>query len=53
LKVDFEEKELGWIKELVEDRVAEMKEENIYEVFTYDKEIFESILLKIDSCLKG
>lgn len=47
MEVKFEEKELRWIKELVEERVAELKEENIYEVFTYDKEIFESILLKI------
>ncbi|MCT8975531.1 hypothetical protein N4T77_02855 [Clostridium sp. CX1] len=49
MNISFEEKELNWIKELVEDRVAEMKENGDYEVFTYDKEIFESILLKIQN----
>ena len=44
----FDKKELGWIKELVEDKVVEMKQNGDYDVFTYDKEIFESILRKIE-----
>lgn len=43
----FNGKELAWIKELVEDNVAEMKENDEYDYFEYDKEIFESILEKI------
>lgn len=44
----FNKKELDWIKELVENKVAEMKEKNEYDFYTYDKEIFESILKKIE-----
>ncbi|WP_373205922.1 hypothetical protein [Clostridium tertium] len=44
----FNEKELEWIKELVEDKVAKMKENGDYNYFKYDKEIFESILDKIE-----
>ena len=47
--IDLEDKELGWIKELVADRIAEMKERGEYDYYTYDKEIFENILIKIDS----
>lgn len=43
----FNEKELEWIKELLEDKVAEMKANGDYNYFEYDKEIFESILEKI------
>ncbi len=46
----FDRKELEWIKELVEDKVADMKEKNEYDFYTYDKEIFESILRKIEEC---
>lgn len=45
----FDENELEWIKELVEDKVAEMKRDGNYDFFEYDKEIFESILNKIKS----
>lgn len=45
---EFNEKELNWIKELVEDKISDMKENNEYDFFEYDKEIFESILLKIN-----
>ena len=48
----FNEKELEWIKELVEDKVAAMKEKKDYDYFTYDKEIFESILKKIEESTK-
>lgn len=43
----FEDKELKWIKELVEDKIAEMKQDGDYDFFKYDKEIFESILNKV------
>ena len=43
----FDKKELMWIKELVEDKVAEMKDNNEYDFYEYDKEVFESILKKI------
>lgn len=43
----FNEKELAWIKELVEDKVADMKNDGEYDYFKYDREIFESILEKI------
>jgi len=45
----FTENEIRWIKELVEDKVNEMKRDGDYEFFTYDKEIFESILAKIEN----
>ena len=40
--INFEEKELNWIKELVEAKLAETDK-----FYTYDRETFESILLKI------
>lgn len=43
----FDRKELEWIKELVEDRIQEMKNKGDYDFYEYDKEIFESILAKI------
>ncbi|WP_291567176.1 MULTISPECIES: hypothetical protein [unclassified Clostridium] len=45
----FEEKELRWIKELIKDKINEMKRDGDYDFFTYDKEIFESILSKIEN----
>lgn len=47
----FNKKELDWIKELVGNKVAEMKERKEYDFYTYDKEIFESILKKIEEVL--
>lgn len=44
----FNKNELNWIKELVENKVAEMQEKGEYDYFQYDKEIFESILKKIN-----
>ncbi len=44
----FNKKELEWIKELVEEEVAKRKENGEYDYFNYDKEIFESILDKIE-----
>lgn len=49
MDINFKKEELDWIKELIESKVAEMKENGDYEIFTYDKEIFESILLKIEN----
>lgn len=45
----FDRKELEWIKELVEDRIQEMKNKGDYDIYEYDKEIFENILTKIEN----
>ena len=44
----FNRKELNWIQELVEDEINRRKDEGIYEYYDGDKEVFESILKKVE-----
>lgn len=46
--IDFNRAELDWIKELVEDEICRRKEKGEYEYWNADKEVFESILKKIE-----
>lgn len=44
---NFNYDELRWIRELVENEIDLRKAKGEYEQYTFDKEIFESILKKI------
>mgnify|MGYP005918611879 CR=1 FL=1 len=46
--VDFNRAELDWIKELVEDEIYRRKDDGTYDYYNGDKEVFESILKKIE-----
>ena len=44
----FDINELNWIKEVVEDKVLELKEKGYWNIYEYDKKVLTSILNKIE-----